>query len=43
VFQQRGNIAGDKIFAFAETDDGGRAEARGNDFIGIAGGQKTNA
>src|SRR6202158_4207482 len=40
VFQQRGNIAGDKIFAFAETDDGGRAEARGNNFIGIAGGQK---
>src|SRR5229473_6617222 len=40
AFQQRGNIAGDKIFAFAETNDGGWAEARGNNFIGIAGGEK---
>src|SRR6266853_3739329 len=40
VFQQRGNIAGDKIFAFAKTNDGGWAEARGNNLIGIAGGEK---
>src|SRR6267154_2376366 len=33
VFQQRGNIAGDKIFAFAKTNDGGWAEARGKIFF----------
>src|SRR6266403_1550100 len=40
VFQQRGNIAGDKIFAFAEADNRGRSEARGNNFVRIAGGKK---
>ena len=36
----RGNIAGDKEFVFAKSDDEGRADARGDDFLRIAGGEK---
>ncbi len=40
VFEKRGDIAGDKIFAVAEADDGRRADAGGDDFVRVAGGQK---
>jgi len=40
VLEQRGNVAGHKIFAFAKADDGGRSEARSNNFIGITGREK---
>ena len=40
VFKKGGNVAGDKIFAIAETDNRGRAAAGSDDFIGIAGGKK---
>src|SRR5438477_1142446 len=40
MFEQRGNIAGDKIFAFAEADNCRRAEPSGDNFVGIAGGKK---
>ena len=40
VFEQRGNVAGDEVFAFAEADDRRRAEARGDNLMGIVGGEK---
>ena len=40
VFEERGNIAGDKIFAVAKADHGRRTNARGDDFVRVAGGEK---
>ena len=40
VLQNRGNVAGDEEFVFAEADDDGRAEARGDDFVRIARGER---
>src|SRR5258707_11001619 len=40
VFEQRGNIAGDKIFAFAKTDNGGRTEPPRRNFFPSAPGRK---
>ena len=35
VLQDRGNVAGDEKFVFAEADDDGRAQPRGDNFVGI--------
>ena len=38
VREDRGNIAGDEKFMLAQADHDGRTEARGDDFVGIFGG-----
>src|SRR5690242_4179819 len=40
MLEESGNVAGDEIFAVAEADDGWRAEAGGDDFLGIFRGKK---
>ena len=34
-----GNVGGDEVFAFAYADDDGRAGARGDDLVGLGGGE----
>ena len=40
VLEKSGDIAGDKIFVIAEADDGGRADAGSNNFLGVSCGEK---
>ena len=40
MLQDRGNVAGDEEFVFAEADDDGRAEARSDNFLRIARGER---
>ena len=38
VVQDAGDVGGDEVFAFAQADDGGRPIARGDDLVGLVGG-----
>ena len=35
VVENRGNVAGDEVFVFAQADHRRRARARGDDFVGV--------
>ena len=37
MMQDAGDIGGEEVFALAEAEDGGRAKARGDEFIGLVG------
>ena len=39
VVEDSGNVRGDEVFAFAYADDDGRSGARGNDLVGLSGGE----
>ena len=39
VVEDAGNVGGDEVLAFADADDDGRAGARGDDLVGLGGGE----
>ncbi len=39
VVEDAGDVGGEEVFAVADADDGGRAEAGGDEFVGFAGGE----
>ena len=39
VVEDAGDVGGDEVFAIADADDGGRADAGGDDFVGLVGGE----
>ena len=39
VVEDAGDVGGDEVFAFADADDDGRAGARGDDLVGLGGGE----
>ncbi len=39
VVQDAGDVGGEEVFAFAEAEDGGRAKARGDQLVGLVGGE----
>ena len=39
VVEDAGDVGGDEVFAFADADDDGRAEAGGDDLVGLVRGE----